>query len=167
MLLFLFLYWFSSFLSRFFISFKRNWDSICLSLACNIKFYVAQMFIFLLWFSKIFCCLLTSAHALVSARLSLSFKFICASLAANNLCSVRKWITSVVECWFICYLLRKSGYILYVHSPFFISSHLLFHMSFWNSSKSFLCNISSYLLRSIFCCILIVFIATCEFSDGY
>jgi len=137
----------------------------------QVRFYIAQMFMFFLWFPKIFCCLLISAHALVSAYLSLSFKFIYASLAANSLCSVRKWpleITSGVECWFIySYLLRKFGYIPYIHSPFYISSHLLFHMSFWNSSKSLLCNISSYLLRSIFCCILIVFIATCEFNGGY
>jgi len=49
--------------------------------------------------------------------------------------------------------------------PFSVSSHL-FHMSFWNVSKSLPSNISSYLFGFMFCCILVAFIATYRSSDG-
>jgi hypothetical protein len=100
--------------------------------------------------------------ALLHEHLSLSFRFICASFAANGSCPVRKWIILGVGSWSTSFLLRRSGYISCVHWPFSVSSHLSSHVSFRNSSNFLPYNISSYLLGSMSCCIFIAFIAICK-----
>jgi len=100
--------------------------------------------------------------------LLLSFRFICASFTANGPCPVRKWTISGVGSWSISFLLQRSGYISCVHWPFSVSSHLLFHVSFRNSSSflSFPSDILSFLLESLSCCVFIAFIAICKSSGA-
>jgi len=108
--------------SRFSISFKRSWNFLRLSLSCNI----------FVKFDSILCRCLSSLFGHDSQRcfvvcslphvhLSLSFRFICASFAANGPCPVRKWTISGLGSWSASFLLWRSGYISCVHWPFSVS----------------------------------------------
>jgi len=69
--------------------------------------------------------------------------------------------------WSTSFLLRRVWIYFVCPLAFFcLEPDLLFHVSFRNSSSFLSCDISSFLLESLSCCVFIAFIAICKSSGG-